>query len=98
MEWKASRLQSLILYCPQKCNISPLLGEGGASTTSAIPVHHIHVGEGDDIGSGNGADNDDNSIVFSFSSLYWGRTTKQTKEEILQHRVLCVKIERGPKG
>ena len=76
-------------------------GRGGASTgviyTEVIPIHHIRVGDGDGAGSGN-ADNADNSIVSSPSSLYWGRTTKRTKEDILQLRVVCAKNKRWPKG
>ena len=71
---------------------------GGSSTTGAIPIRHIHVGGGNDSGSGNGADNTDGFIVLSYSLSYWRRTTNQTKEDILQHRVVCVKSERGPEG
>ena len=71
---------------------------GGASTTGAIPIYHICIGEGNNVGSSNGSGNADDSIVASSSSSYWGRTTKRTKEDILQCRVVCVKSKRGPKG
>ena len=71
---------------------------GGSSTTGAIPIRHIHVGGGNDSGSGNGADNTDGFIVLSYSLSYWRRTINQMKEDILQHRVVCVKSERGPEG
>ena len=51
-------------------------GRGGASTTGAITIHHIHLGEGDDVGSSNGANDAKNSIILSSSFLYWGQTTK----------------------
>ena len=54
-------------------------GRGGESTTGIIPIHNIRVGEGDDVGSGNGAENSDYSIVLLSSSPYYGQTTKQTK-------------------
>ena len=69
----------------------------GASNTGAIPIHHICVGEGDNVGSGNGSDDDEKYIMSSSSSSYWGQTTKQTKEEILQRHVVLVKIKRVPK-
>ena len=73
-------------------------GRGVASNKGAIPTHNIRVGEGDDVGSGNGADIYDNSILLSSSLFYLVRTTKQTREEILQHRVVCVKRKHGPEG
>ena len=73
-------------------------GRGGESTTADIPIHHIRVGEGDDVGSGNGSDDAANSIFLSSSSLYWGQTTKQTKEDIIRHRLVRVKIKSGPEG
>ena len=73
-------------------------GRGEASTTGAIPVHHILVGEGDDVGRGNVTNDSDNFIVSSSYSLYWGRTTKQTKEEILHRHLVCVKSKRCSKG
>ena len=84
-------------------------GIGGASTgvistvirssvisTGVIPIHHIRVGDGDGADSDN-ANNSDDAIVFSSSLSYWGRTNKQTKEEILLQCVVCVKNKRGPK-
>ena len=71
---------------------------GGEPTTGAIPIHNIRVGEGNDVGSGNGADDADNSIISSYSSSYWGQTTNQTKEETLQRRVVCVNSKCGPEG
>ena len=69
----------------------------GVISTVGIPIHHIHVGDGDVADSGNA--NDSNySIVSSSSSSYWKSTTKQMKEEILQWRVMCVKNKCGPKG
>ena len=74
-------------------------GRGGSSTgviyTGVIPIHHTRVGDVDGAGSEN-ADNSDDSTVSSSSLSYWGRTTKQTKEEILQQRVVCVNNKRGP--
>ena len=71
---------------------------GGAYKTGDINIHHINVGDGDDYVRGNGADNSDNSIVLSSSFLYWGHTTKITKEEILQRCVVCVKSKRDSEG
>ena len=71
-------------------------GRGGESTTGAITIHHIHIGNGYDSGSGNGAEDADNYIVSSSSPSYWGCTTKQKNEDILQHRVVCVKRKRVP--
>ena len=73
-------------------------GKGGASTTAAISIHHICVGEGNGVDSGNGAEYADDYIVSSSSLLYWGRKTKQMKGEILQCRVVCVKIKCFPEG
>ena len=71
----------------------------GVIYTGVITIHHIRVGDGD----GDGADsyntnNAGDCIVSPSSSSYWGRTTNQTKEEILQRRVMCVKKKRGPEG
>ena len=71
---------------------------GGESNIVAIPTHNICVGNGNDIGSGNSADNFENSTVLSSLLSYWGRTTKRMKEEILQHCVVCVISKRGPEG
>ena len=38
-------------------------GRGGESTTGAITIHHIHIGYGNDAGSGNGAE-DVNGYIF----------------------------------
>ena len=43
-------------------------GRGGASTIGSIPIHHIHVGEGDVIGSGNGSNDADDYIILPSSS------------------------------
>ena len=48
----------------------PLQEEGGVSNTGTILIHHICVGEGDDFGSRNGANNADDSIVSLSSSSY----------------------------
>ena len=37
----------------------------GESNTGAIPIHHICVGDDDDVGRGNGADNSDDAIFLS---------------------------------
>ena len=55
----------------------------GVISTGVIPGHHICFGDGDGADSGN-ADDSEDSIVSSSSLSYWGETTKQTKEEILQ--------------
>ena len=55
-------------------------GKRRASTTGNILFHHICVGEGAYVGSGNGANNANNSIVFSTSLLYWGKTTDKKKD------------------
>ena len=73
-------------------------GRGGESNTGPIPIHHIRFGYGNDIGSGNVADDDDYSIILSSSSSYWGRTTKKMREDILQCRVVCVNSKRVPEG
>ena len=73
-------------------------GRGWASTTGAIPIHHMCIDDGDGAGSSNGSDNDDNSIILSSSSSYQGRSTKQTNEEIIQCRVVCVKINHDLEG
>ena len=52
---------------------------GGAPTTGAIPIHNIRIGERNDVGSDNGADNSDDYIVSLYSSSCWGGTIKQTK-------------------
>ena len=70
-------------------------GRGGASTTGAILTHHICVGEGGDFGSGNGAKDADNSIVFSSSLSHWVQTTKQMKEYIIKFSVVFIKSNRG---
>ena len=75
-----------------------IAGRGLASTTGTIPIHHIHVGDGDDADHGDDDDDADDFIVLSSSALYWGRDTKQTNEDMLQRRVVCVKIKRGPEG
>ena len=64
------------------CVISTGIRSGVISKV-VIPIHHIHVGDGDVADSGNANDSDD-SIVSSSSSSYWKSTTKQMKEEILQ--------------
>ena len=56
-----------------------IAGRGGASTTCAITINDIRAGDGDDADSGNGAEDVDNYIVSSYSSLYQGRTNKQKK-------------------
>ena len=66
-------------------------------STVVIPIQHIHIGDGNGTDSGN-ANNADNYTVLSSSSLYWRRTTKQTKEYILRRRVVCVKNKRVPGG
>ena len=38
-------------------------GRGVASNKGAIPTHNIRVGEGDDVGSGNGTSDAENFIV-----------------------------------
>ena len=68
----------------------------GVISTGFIPIHHIRIGDNNGANSGN-YDDSDNSIVSSSYSLYFGRTTKQTKEKILQQRVVCVKKKLGPK-
>ena len=78
-------------------------GRWGASTgviyTGVISIHHICVGDGNGDGAGSSnVDDANNYIVSSSSLLYWGRTTKQTKEEIFQQCVVCVKNKRGPEG
>ena len=76
-------------------------GIGGASTgiisTGVITIHHIHIGDGNGT-SGGKTDNADDSIFSSSYFSYWGRTTKQTKEDILQRYVVCAKTKRAPKG
>ena len=69
----------------------------GVIYTGFITIHHINVVDGNVANSGN-VNDADNSIVWSSSLSYWWRTTKQTKEEILQHRVVCVKKKRDPEG
>ena len=73
-------------------------GRGRVYFTGAITIHNICVGEGDDNARINRADNADNSIVSSSSSSYWGRTTNQTKEDILQRCVLCIKSKCDPES
>ena len=73
-------------------------GRGGASTTVAITIHPIRVGEGNEVGKRKWIWQCWNPIVLSSSSLYWGLTNKQTKEEILQHCVVCVKRKHGTEG
>ena len=80
-------------------------GRGGEYTciisTGVIPIHHIRVDDGDGAGSRNtdseNGDDAENSVLLSSSSSYWGRTTKLTKDEIPQQRVVCVKSKRGYK-
>ena len=64
---------------------------GRSSTTGAIPIHHIFVGDGNDAGSGNVTDDADNSILSPFPSSHWVLTTKKTTVDILQLRVVRVK-------
>ena len=60
-------------------------------------MQHIHVCNVNGADSGN-ANNDDNPIVSSSSFSYLGRITKRTKDDIVQHCVVCVKNKRDPKG
>ena len=73
-------------------------GRGGEYTTGTIPIRLIHVGDGNEVGRGNGADDSDDYIVSSSYLLYWVQTTKVMKEEIPKHRVVCVKSNIGPEG
>ena len=73
-------------------------GRGGSFNIGAITTHHTCVGEGNDAGSINDANNFDNLIVLSSSSSYWGQTTNRTKEEIFQRHMVCVKSKRDPGG
>ena len=73
-------------------------GRGGAST-GVITIQHIRFGDGDDNGAGSSKSGNANDlIVLSSSSLYWGITTKKTKEDIPQQRVVCVKNKCVPEG
>ena len=54
-------------------------GIGGASTTGDIPIHNIRFCEVNDVGSGNGTKDADDSIFSSSSFSYWVRTTNQMK-------------------
>ena len=69
----------------------------GVISTGVILIHHICVGGGDGAISGN-ADDANYSIVSSSSLLYLRITINQTKEDILQRRVVCVKKKYAPKG
>ena len=69
----------------------------GIISTGVILIHPIRVGDGGGAYRGN-ANYSEDSIVSSSSLLYWRRTTKQTKEEILQRCVVCVKNKRVPEG
>ena len=70
---------------------------GGVSTKGDIKVNHICVCDGNEAVKSNRTNNADGYIVSSYFLMYWGRTNKITKEEILQHCVVCVKSKRGPK-
>ena len=67
----------------------------GVISIGVITIHQIHVGDGDGADSGNSNDAGD-SIISSSSSSYLGRNANQTKEEILQRCVVCVKNKRVP--
>ena len=69
----------------------------GVISKGVIPIRHICVSDEDGADSGNSNDAD-NTIISSLSLLYWGRTTKRTKEEILQRHVVCVKDKHVPEG
>ena len=59
-------------------------------STGFITINHIHVRGCNSAYIGN-TNVSGYSIISTSSSLYWGRTTKKTKEKILQQRVVCVK-------
>ena len=40
-------------------------GRGGEYTTGTIPIRLIHIGDGDEVGRGNGANDADDYIVSS---------------------------------
>ena len=67
------------------------------STTGAITNHNVCFGGDKDTVSRNGPDDADDSIVLSSSLPYWGRTTKQVKDDILQRHVVYIKSKHVPK-